>query len=464
VAAPVPTRTLDLPIRRARVELVPATRGLASVDGWLFVAITAICAFGLVMVYSASEVLAYQQTGNPSYFFERQLVFLAAGAAAMLLLARIDYHHLTRFSRLIGLGTVLLLVAVLVPHIGVEANGSRRWFDLGPIQLEPSALAVLAVIVVLGRWLSDRGDLVRSWRTIRDYCILLCVPVGLVLLEKDLGSTIVLAAVGGLLLFLAGARYRHLIALLALGGLAGYAAVAAEPYRISRLTCFGSAVNDPLNACWQGLQALYGLGSGGLTGVGLGNSIQKYSWLPEAHTDFIFAIIGEELGLIGTAAVIIGFTFLAWRGIRASLRAPDRFGALLAGGITAWICIQAFINVAAVTTLIPTTGIPLPFISYGGSALIMNLAGMGILCNVSAQGRRQGSPEKRSFSGVGSQGSPEKRSLSGTRKKGSPGRRRLSGAVHQGAIEGADSDSRGRDGRPPDPGVGARRRVARLRP
>ena len=420
MAASVPPRTLDLPIRRARVELVPATRGLASVDGWLLVAVAAICAFGLVMVYSASEVLAYQQTGNPSYYFERQLVFLGIGAAGMVLLARTDYHHLTRFSRQNGLVTVLLLLAVLVPHVGVMANGSRRWFDLGPIQLEPSAIAVLAVIVVMGRWLSDRGDLVRSWRTIRDYSILVAVPVLLVLAEKDLGSTIVLASVGGLLLFLAGARYRHLLALVALGAGAGWLAVAAEPYRLSRLTCFGQAVNDPLNACWQGIQAMYGLGSGGLTGVGLGNSIQKYSWLPEAHTDFVFAIIGEELGLIGTAAVVLAFTFLAWRGVRASLRAPDRFGSLLAGGVTAWICVQAFINVAAVTTLIPTTGIPLPFISYGGSALIMNLAGIGILCNVSAQGRRQGT------------------------------------------LRRANADSRGRDGRPSDPGPGGRRRVARL--
>ncbi|MGA8014991.1 MAG: putative lipid II flippase FtsW [Candidatus Dormiibacterota bacterium] len=420
----VPPRTLNLPIRRARVDLVPAARGLAAVDGWLFVGVAAICAFGLVMVYSASEVLAYQETGNPSYYFERQLVFLLIGAVAMLVLARVDYHHLTRFSRAIGLITVVLLLAVLVPHVGVEANGSRRWFDLGVVQLEPSAIAVLAVIVVLGRWLSDRGDLIRSWRGVRDYCILLVIPVLLVLAEKDLGSTIVLAAVGGLLLFLAGARYRHMLALIALGGGVGWLAVSMEPYRLSRLTCVGQSavINDPLNACWQGIQALYGLGSGGLTGVGLGNSIQKYSWLPEAHTDFIYAIIGEELGLIGTSAVVLGFTFLAWRGIRAALRAPDRFGALLAGGVTAWICVQAFINVAAVTVLIPTTGIPLPFISYGGSALIMNLAGMGILCNVSAQGRRQGAPSR------------------------------------------ANADSRGRDGRSPDPGPGGRRRVARLRP
>ncbi len=435
MAATSAPRSLDLPIRRARVELQPASRGLGAVDGWLYVGIAAISAFGLVMVYSASEVLAYQQTGNPSYYFERQFVFLGLGLIGMLVLARVDYHHLLRFARPLGFVTVVLLLAVLVPHVGVQANGSRRWFNLGIIQLEPSALAVLAVILVMGRWLSDRGDLVRSWKGVRDYFILLSIPVLLVLAEKDLGSTIVLATTGGFLLFLAGARLRHLLTLLGIGGGVGLMAVLAEPYRISRLTCFGQSVmKDPLSACYQGVQALYGLGSGGFSGVGLGNSIQKYAWLPEAHTDFIFAIIGEELGLLGTATVVLAFTFLAWRGIRASLRAPDRFGSLVAGGITAWICIQAFINVAAVTVLIPTTGIPLPFISYGGSALIMNLAGMGVLCNISAQGRRQASGERRG----------------------------LSAMLRKGRGPGADADRRGRDRRAPDPGPGARRRVARL--
>jgi cell division protein FtsW len=339
-----------------------------------------------------------------------------------------------RWSRPIGLITVLMLLAVLVPHIGTQINGARRWFNFGVIELQPSAVAALAAIIVLGRWLSDRGTLVRSWRGIRDYVILLSIPVALILAEKDLGSTVVIAAVGGILLFLAGARYRHLITLLVIGGGVGWLTVIAEPYRLSRITCFGQSVTDAsLSTCWQGTQALFGLGRGGLTGVGLGNSILKYAWLPEAHTDFIFAIIGEELGLIGTAAVVVAFTFLAWRGIRASLRAPDRFGTLLSGGITAWICIQTFVNVAAVTALIPTTGIPLPFISYGGTALVMNLAAVGILCNVSAQGRRQASPQKRSFSGV----------------------------QPQGALSRANVDRRGRDGRASDPGAGGRRRVAR---
>ena len=417
----VTPRTLDLPIRRARAELVPETRGFLSVDGWLLVVIAAICAFGLVMVYSASEVLAYQTTGNPSYYFERQLVFLILGATALLLLSRFDYHRLQRWARPLAGLAVVLLVLVLVPHIGQMANGSRRWFSLGPLDLQPSAVAMVIAIIVLARWISDRNALVHSWRGVRDYTVVLAIPIALILLEKDLGSAIVIAGVGLLLLFLGGARRLHLLGIVALGAAVGWIAILMEPYRLSRLTCFGQPVtNDRLNACWQGVQALYGLGSGGITGVGLGNSIQKYSWLPEAHTDFIFAIIGEELGLIGTVAVLLAFTFLAWRGIRAALRAPDSFGFLLAGGITAWICIQAFINIAAVTVLIPTTGIPLPFISYGGSSLMVNLMAVGILCNVSAQGRRQG------------------------------------------AMRRANVDRRGGDGRTSDAGAGGRRRVARL--
>jgi cell division protein FtsW len=429
-----PTRSLDLPIRRARVELTPATRGLASVDGWLYVAVAAICACGLVMVYSASEVLAYDQTGNPSYYFERQVAYLVLGVAVMLVLARLDYHHLARWSRPIGAVTVLMLLAVLVPHIGTTANGSRRWFDLGFFDLQPSAVAALAAIIVLGRWLADRGTLIRSWHGIRDYAILLSIPVALILLERDLGSTIVVAAVGGILLFLAGSRYRHLLILLAVAGAVCWVMVLIEPYRLSRLTCFGQSLsNDTLGTCWQGIQALYGLGRGGLFGVGLGNSVEKYSWLPEASTDFIFAIVGEELGLLGAASVVLAFTFLAWRGIRAARRAPDRFGTLLAGGVTAWICVQAFVNVAAVTVLIPATGIPLPFISYGGTALVMNLAAVGILCNVSAQSRRATAEQRSS-----------------------------SGAVGQGVLSRANADRRGRDGGTPDPRAGGRRRVARL--
>ncbi|MBV8195417.1 MAG: FtsW/RodA/SpoVE family cell cycle protein, partial [Candidatus Dormibacteraeota bacterium] len=235
---------------------------------------------------------------------------------------------------------------------------------------------------------------IRSLAGVRDYVIVMAMVIGLILAERDLGSSIVIAGVGMVLLAMGGARKRHLLVLVGLLVAVGFALVEFVAYRADRVAHFLNPCADALGSGFQNCQALYALGSGGLTGVGLGNSVLKYDWLPEAHTDFIFAIIGEELGLIGTVAVVGAFLFLAWRGVRAALRAPDRFGALLAGGITAWICIEAFINVGAVTGVIPTTGIPLPFISYGGTALATSLVGVGILCNVSAQGRSVGAARR----------------------------------------------------------------------
>jgi cell division protein FtsW len=363
---------------------------LARVDGWLLAVIASLCAFGLVMVYSASEALGYSAYGNPNYFFERQILWLGLGIALMLGAARIDYHRWQGWSKRLALGTLVLLVAVLLPHVGTQVLGARRWLVIGPLSIQPSALATLMCIVVFSRWLGDRGPAVRSRRIVRDYGLLLFGLLSLVLLEKDLGSSVILAVIGIVLIALKGARKRHLIVLVGLLGGLGYMAITLVSYRATRIANFRDPFADPLNAGYQMVHSLFALGSGGFTGVGLGNSIEKFQWLPEAHTDFIFAIIGEELGLVGTLGVVGGFVLLAWRGVRTSLRAPDSYGALVAGGITAWICVQAFINVAAVTDVVPTTGVPLPFISYGGSSLAMTLLAVGILCNISAQGRRQG--------------------------------------------------------------------------
>ncbi|HEV7466148.1 MAG TPA: putative lipid II flippase FtsW [Candidatus Dormibacteraeota bacterium] len=362
----------------------------SQMDGWLLALISGLCAFGLVMVYSASEALGYAWYGNPGYFFQRQFVWLSAGVPLMLVAARVDYHRWVRWSRPLGVVVVVLLLLVLVPHIGSERLGARRWFTLGPLSVQPSAVATMVAIVWFGRWLTERGAAVRMTRTARQYAVLLTVLLLMVVMERDLGSAVVLAAIGVVLAALGGMRKRHLAQLA--GGLLvlGWLAIHLESYRSSRLHSFLDPFKDPLNTGFQLVQSLYALGSGGLGGVGLGNSIQKFQWLPEAHTDFIFAIIGEELGLIGCLSVVGAFFLLGWRGVRASMRAPDAFGALLAGGIVAWICIQAFINIAAVTNVLPTTGIPLPFISSGGTSLLMTLVACGVLCNISAQGRAQG--------------------------------------------------------------------------
>ena len=386
-------RTRPLPIRAMRLREALSggrTLSLGGVDGWLLTDIAALCAFGLVMVYSASEALGYLVFENPNYYFVRQVVGMLIGVVLLVALARTDYHRLMRFAPVLALGLVAMLVLVLLPHIGTEANGARRWFTVGPFSVQPSAIAILVSIVFFSQWLVRRAPSVRTFRGVFDYGLLVTVLLGLVLLERDLGSSIIIAGTAFVLIALAGVRKRHLLLLLGVMLVGGYLLVTLVAYRSSRLSTFTHPCSDPLNTGFQACQALYALGSGGFTGVGLGNSVQKYQWLPEAHTDFIFAIIGEELGLLGTASVVLAFTLLLWRGVRASLRAPDAHGALLAGGITAWIGIQAFVNIGAVTGVIPTTGIPLPFISYGGTSLMMTLAGMGILCNVSAQGRRKG--------------------------------------------------------------------------
>ena len=374
----------------AIVESLSSRVSVRQMDGWLLFTLVALCGFGLVMLYSASEAVGYALYKDPNYFFWRQAIVLLIGLAGAWWAAHTDYHRWQRWTKWLVLISLLLLFAVLVPGVGVERLGARRWLSFKGQTLQPSVFATFMCIVAFSRWLVDRGPGIRSWRIVRDYALLLFGLLLLVILEKDLGSTLILAGIGVVLVALAGARKRHLFVVAGLLLGLGYMAIMLESYRATRVANFRDPFADPLNTGYQMVHSLYALGSGGFSGVGLGNSIEKFQWLPESHTDFIFAIIGEELGLVGTVAVIGGFFVLAWRGVRTSLRAPDSFGALVAAGITAWICVQAFLNIAAVTNVVPTTGVPLPFISYGGTSLLFTLVAVGILCNISAQGRRQG--------------------------------------------------------------------------
>lgn len=358
-----------------------------AVDRWMLATVVALCAFGLVMVFSSSEVSGYLEYGNASYYFQRQILWLVVGAVLGLLALGFDYHRLRALAPIGAVVVVALLVLVLVPHLGVVRNGARRWFAIGSINFQPAEAAKVVAVVYLARWLEKSSERVRSVRHgLVPFLALLAVLIGLVLLEKDLGTSAILAAIAVSMFLVAGARWRHLGAVLALAVGAMTVLIKLEPYRYSRMLTYLNPWADSLNTGFQGVQSVLALGSGGLFGVGLGNSIQKYQWLPEAHTDFIFAIIGEELGLVGTVAVLLLFCFLAYRGYRAALRAPDTFGLLLATGVTTWLIFQAFVNMAAVTLTLPTTGIPLPFISFGGSSLSVSLAAVGLLLNISAQG------------------------------------------------------------------------------
>jgi cell division protein FtsW len=361
----------------------PAT----SIDKWLLASVLVLCAFGLIMVFSSSEVQGYVDHNNASYYFQHQIVWLAIGFVGALLALGLDYHRLRALAPAAAAVAVVLLVLVIIPHIGVTRNGARRWFGLGSFTIQPAEIAKIVLIVYMARWLEKSGPRIRSFRDgLVPFLVMFGLIVGLVLLEKDLGTGMVIAVIALAMFLVAGARASHVLGTLALAAGGMWLLIRLEPYRFSRMSAFLNPWADSLNTGFQSVQSVLALGSGGLFGVGLGNSIQKYQWLPEAHTDFIFAIIGEEVGLVGTLFVLALFCLLAYRGYRAALRAPDRFGLLLATGITTWLIFQAFVNMAAVTLTLPTTGIPLPFVSFGGSSLSVSLAAVGLLLNISAQG------------------------------------------------------------------------------
>jgi cell division protein FtsW len=357
-------------------------------DRWLLLITVLLVATGLVFVLSASQALAYVQHLTPLYYFQRQLVSVGIGGTVMLVLMRVDYH---RLRPLILPGTVLVTVLlVLVPIAGVQVNGARRWFAFGPLVIQPTEMAKLAFGLFMSAWVVKQGERLRDLRQgFVPFVVLLGGALGLVILERDLGTALVVAAIIVAAFVAGGGRKRH-IALLLLGLLlAGWLTIVLEPYRFARLAVFVNPFQDQLNAGFQSTQALYALGSGGIWGVGIGHSVQKFLWLPEAHTDFIFAIVGEETGLVGTTLVLLGFAAFAVRGYRAALRAPDRLGLAIATAITTWVAFQALVNMGTVTDTLPITGVPLPLISYGGSSVAMTLAAIGVLLNVASQGTRR---------------------------------------------------------------------------
>jgi cell division protein FtsW len=380
--------SLDMPaVRRTLAASLLWRRG----DRALLLAGSALSAFGLIMVFSASEVQGWLWFHNSAYYFERQLIWFCLGIVLLWVAAHFDYHQLRPLAWPMGLAAILLMVLVLLPHFGVEVNGARRWLKLGPVQLQPAEFAKLAAILFMALWLERHRDRLGSLEDgVVPFLALLGLVTALVILERDLGTTMIVAAIMLAQFLVAGGRKRHVLLLGLIIALSVYLFIRMEPYRLQRIVAFVNPWADPLNTGFQAIQSVLALGSGGLTGVGLGQSIQKYQWLPFAHTDFIFAIVGEETGLIGTSGVLALFALFTYRGYRVALKAPDAFGSLLASGVTTWIGFQALINIAAVTVTLPTTGVPLPFISYGGSSLAITLLAVGILINVSTQSEKVG--------------------------------------------------------------------------
>ncbi|CAB3392707.1 stage V sporulation protein E [Kyrpidia spormannii] len=338
---------------------------------------------GVVMVYSASAVLADQRYGDPFYYAKRQLMWAALGVVMMFVMMRLDYRRLRPLAKPVLWLCLLMLVIVLTP-IGAVRGGARAWLGVGTLGIQPSEFAKLGFILFFADWLARPAAKIESfWRGLAPALGLVAVAVGLIMLEPDLGQTVVLVGTMGVLIFVAGARVRHLVAL-GMSAVPVFAAlVAVAPYRLGRVVAFLDPWKYPLTEGYHIIQSLYALGPGGLFGLGLGRSRQKFLYLPEPQTDFIFAILAEELGFIGAATVLLLFAALVWRGIYVAMRAPDGFGSLLATGIVAMIGVQVLINVGVVTGSMPVTGITLPLISYGGSSLVLMLTGIGILLNIS---------------------------------------------------------------------------------
>jgi cell division protein FtsW len=357
-------------------------------DRTLLLPVIGLTALGLVMVYSSSAFLGAERFQSEYFFFHRHAVRVLIGLALLLVAARVDYHHYQRLAPA-ALGASVALLAVLLVLGGEGVRGANRWLSVAAFNIQPTELARVACVVYLARLLDRKGDRMASWKDgVLPAVLVLGLLAVLILMQPNLGSTIALLATGFVMIHLAGARKLHLGLLLLSGAFVAWVQVLRHPYMMERVEAWrglwGGSV-DALGRNWQLSQSILALGSGGLLGTGPGHGLQKVFFLPDPHTDFIFAVVGEELGLIGTGGVLLAYLLLFLRGLKIAGSAPDRFGLLLAAGLTVNLSIYVAMNIAVVTGVIPTTGLPLPFLSYGGSALVVNLGVMGVLLNIASQ-------------------------------------------------------------------------------
>jgi len=364
--------------RKNRKKLVPG-------DFWFTVLVLALVIFGVIMVFSASYYSALNSSGSPYTYLIRDLIFAVSGFGIMILFAMIDYHKFMKWAPYLLLLSILLLVLVVTP-LGTEVNGAKRWLGAGVLSIMPGEIAkICAILAVAAYFGSDPGRILSFRRGVLPMIALIGLLCGLVMLQPNMSTAITIAGIIVIMMFVAGMQYRYLIGLFVLGG-AGIGALILAPggeYRLSRVTTFLDPFKDASGEGYQVVQSLLALGSGGIFGVGLGKSVQKTLYLPEPQNDFILAVIGEELGFIGILILMTVYLLLIWRGIRIALQAPDRFGMLLASGITSMIGLQVILNVAVVTSSMPATGVILPFVSYGGNALWLFMLAAGIMLNIS---------------------------------------------------------------------------------
>lgn len=370
------------PVSGSRAE-APRPFVAAPPDTLLFAAVASLVAIGLVMIFSASSAQAYADHRDTAYYVKHQAIYLIVGLALAFLAYKIDYRKLKAVAPYALILCILALVAVLVPHVGVVVNGARRWIGAGMISLQPSEFAKLGLVLYLSAALATRGDRITS---LSKGLFPLCIPVVIIamtiLMEPDMGTASLVVFTAFAMFFAAGARIEHLSLILLVTVPPVVLTILTSPYKRARIFAFINPWKDAQNTGFHIVQSLLALGSGGFFGVGLGESRAKFFYLPEQYTDFIFSVLGEELGVVGTLGVIVLFIVFVYRGIRIAIAAPDRFGFFLASGCTAMIAIQAFVNIGVVTSSWPVTGVPLPFISFGGSSLIVSLVAVALIINV----------------------------------------------------------------------------------
>jgi cell division protein FtsW len=353
-------------------------------DLGIIIPIVLLSAMGMLMVYSTSSVYSLEKFGDPSYFLKRHAIYLSVGFISMAILMNIDYRTLRKFVYPVYIAGLIMLGMVLIPGIGKEVSGARRWIDLGPVSFQPSEIAKFFLVLYLAHSLTKKKDKIDTFVVgCISHILIAGVYIILILLEPDFGMALILVMMLLSMLFIGEVKIKYLVGLGLIAAFLLVLAVMEESYRMNRITSFLDPWRDPLGSGYQAIQSFVAFGIGGFMGSGLGESTQKLFFLPQAHTDFIFSIIGEELGFIGVISVIIVFAFLFVRSLRVALRAPDLFGCYLVFGCTILIALQTGINMAVAVGLFPTKGLTLPFISYGGTSLISSLGAVGIILSVS---------------------------------------------------------------------------------
>ncbi|NLB81301.1 MAG: putative lipid II flippase FtsW [Clostridiaceae bacterium] len=351
-------------------------------DFQFLIIVMSLLAFGLIMVFSASSESARHNYSNAYYFIQKQVIWAVISIISMVFFINFDYRRFRKLAFPILFTSLLLLIAVL--FIGEEIKGGKRWINLGFSSVQPSEIAKIALIIFFARSLSNNPGILSSfWRGLMPYLVVLGVFAVLLMLEPHFSGMVVLLSIGLIMLFVAGAKISHLLMLGSPVVAVGWYLIVSSEYRYARITAFLDPFKDKLGDGWQIIQSLYAIGSGGIFGLGLGRSRQKFLYIPEPHNDFIFSILCEELGFIGALLAILLFAALIWRGIKIAMTAPDTFGSLIALGITALVAVEVIINIAIVTSSMPVTGMPLPFFSYGGTALLIIMSCMGIMLNIS---------------------------------------------------------------------------------